>query len=63
MDRLFLVGRVLAGSSLVGYWYGGVNGQACVMSIQRVTQDPLPLLILFALILLTVWFWRRFKNR
>jgi hypothetical protein len=36
---------------------------ACGMSIQRVMQDPVPLLILFGLILLIVWLWRRFKRR
>ena len=33
------------------------------MSIQRLIQDPIPFLILFGLILLTVWLWRRFKGR
>ncbi len=33
------------------------------MSIQRVIQDPVPFLILFGLILLTVWLRRRFKGR
>ncbi len=33
------------------------------MSIQRVIQDPIPFLILFGLILLTVWLWRLFKDR
>jgi hypothetical protein len=29
----------------------------------RVIDDPIPFLILFGLILLTVWLWRRFKRR
>jgi hypothetical protein len=34
------------------------------MSIQRVIQDPIPFLMLLGLILLlTVWLWRRFKDR
>ena len=33
------------------------------MNIQRLIQDPIPFLILVALILLTVWLWRRFKGR
>jgi hypothetical protein len=33
------------------------------MSIQRAMQDPIPFLILFGLILLTVWIWRWFKDR
>jgi hypothetical protein len=29
----------------------------------RVIQDPIPFVILFGLILLTVWLWRWFKGR
>jgi hypothetical protein len=29
----------------------------------RVLLDPIPFLILFGLILLTVWVWRRFRDR
>jgi len=32
------------------------------MSIQRVMQDPIPILILFGLILVTVWIWRWFRG-
>lgn len=32
-------------------------------SMQRVIQDPIPFLIGFCLILLTVWVWRWFKRR
>ncbi len=50
----------------LGYCCGaGAHGHAegVQMSIQRVIQDPVPFLILFGLILLTVWLWRRFKGR
>jgi hypothetical protein len=31
--------------------------------MQRVIQDPIPLLILFGSILLTLWLWWRFRDR
>jgi len=33
------------------------------MSMQRVTLDPIPFLVLFGLIVLIVWLWRRFRGR
>ena len=33
------------------------------VSMQRVIQDPIPLLILFGSILLTLWLWSRFRDR
>jgi hypothetical protein len=31
--------------------------------MQRVIEDPIPFLILFGLILLTLWVWRWFRRR
>jgi len=47
-------------------FHGAREGRVSSMSrlsMQRVMQDPIPFLILFGLILLTVWNWRWFKDR
>jgi hypothetical protein len=31
--------------------------------MQRLTQDPIPFLVLFGLIVLTLWLWRYFRGR
>jgi len=64
VDPYVVVGVFLCWSPL-GYCYRGAKQRErrLRMSIQRVMLDPIPLLILFGLILLTVWLWRRFKDR
>ena len=37
--------------------------QLAGVTMPRVIQDSIPFVILFGLILLTVWLWRRFKDR
>jgi len=31
--------------------------------MERVTLDPIPVLVLFGLIVLIVWLWRHFRGR
>jgi hypothetical protein len=33
------------------------------VAMERLTQDPIPFLVLFGLIVLTVWLWRWFRHR